>query len=743
MTEQTKMPSSTKLSSKALSRRSFIQASALAGGGLIIGFSMPSAVAATIGARPQSTTTAVGTEINAWLVIDKDNTVTIRIPHTEMGQGGITSVALLIAEELNVEWSKIKTEFADANRHLRNNKEYIVMSTHGSQLVRLQHPHLMQAGASARERLKQAAATAWGVSRAQVEAKLGVLSSGGRTATYGEFAEAAAQVKLEKEPAINVDPTKWWLLGKDTMRLDIPHKVNGSAQYAIDTKVPGMVYAAVKASPVPWGTLKGYDDSAIKKRPGFVAVVPLKAVPGKRGQPDLQDAVAVVFDSWYRAKTALDLLPIEWDFGEAGKTSTALYYQEGRKLLEQTGQLTGKGDPRAAEIIAAASKVVTAQYERPFETHARMEPINATVHVQADRVDVWSPTQDQSAAITIVADQLKRDPKDIYAHTMFLGGGYGGNGGGGTGVTRQAAEISKQLGKPVKVMWSREEDLAQDKQRPLALAKLTAALGEDGLPTALFTRGVWFTPEGVNNYGSATADYGISNMSYKFPVRHHERHNAKTHIPGSTHRAPGANQMGFMAESFIDEIAIAGGWNPLDWRLKMTEGLDDYQLVLQTLKDKAGFRTDLPKGQGMGIGVVESHGTIAAACATVNVSRRGRLTIEKLLVVLDAGHVINPHAAAEQCEGSVCWELSHAWTGGLELENGRFVNTNFDSYNLLRIDQMPEVETIFASSGGTKWGGLGEPAGPPAPPAVANAIWYAIGKRIRTTPFRQHDLSWT
>lgn len=728
---------------QTLSRRSFLQTSALVGGGLIIGFHMPGAFAATIGSKTQSTTTAVGIEINAWLVIDKDGTVTIRIPHTEMGQGGITSVAMLIAEELNVEWSKIKTEFADANRHLRNNKEYKVMSTHGSQLVRLQHPHLMQAGASARERLKQAAANAWEVDRSQVEARLGVLTAGNRKAGYGEFAEPAALVKLDKEPEIQRDPAKWWLLGKPTQRLDIPNKVNGSAQYAIDTRVPGMVYAAVKASPVPWGTLKGYDESAIKNRPGFVAVVPLKAVPGKRDQSDLQDAVAVVFDSWYRAKTALDLVPVEWDFGEAGKTSSALYFQEGRKLLEQTGQLTGKGEPRAAEIIAASSKVVSVQYERPFETHARMEPINATVHVQADRVDVWSPTQDQSRAITIVADQLKRDPKDIYAHTMFLGGGFGGNGAGGTGVTRQAAEISKQVGKPVKVLWSREEDLAQDKQRPLALAKMTASIGDDGLPTALFTRGVWFTLDGINNFGSATADYGISNMKYKFPVRHHERHNVKTHIPGSTHRAPGANQMGFMAEGFVDELAIAGGWDPLEWRLKMTEGLDDYQLVLTTLKDKAGFRTDLPKGQGMGIGVVESHGTIAAACATVNVSRRGRLTIEKLLVVLDAGHVINPHAATEQCEGSVCWELSHAWMGGLELENGRFVNTNFDSYNLLRIDQMPEVETIFASSGGKKWGGLGEPAGPPAPPAVANAIWYATGKRIRSTPFRMHDLSWS
>ena len=728
---------------QTLSRRSFLQTSTLVGGGLIIGFHMPGAFAATVGAKTQSTTTAVGTEINAWLVIDKDGIVTIRIPHTEMGQGGITSVAMLIAEELNVEWSRIKTEFADANRHLRNNREYKVMSTHGSQLVRLQHPHLMQAGASARERLKQAAADAWGIDRSQVDAKLGVLTAGNHKGGYGEFAEAAALVKLDKEPEIQLDPAKWWLLGKPTQRLDIPHKVNGSAQYASDTRVPGMVYAAVKASPVPWGTLKSYDESAIKNRPGFVAVVPLKAVPGKRDQSDLQDAVAVVFDSWYRAKTALDLLPVEWDFGEAGKTSSVLFFQQGRELLEQTGQLTGKGDPRAAEIIAASGKVVSAQYERPFETHARMEPINATVHVQADRVDVWSPTQDQSRAITIVADQLKRDPKDIYAHTMFLGGGFGGNGAGGTGVTRQAAEISRQVGKPVKVQWSREEDLAQDKQRPLALAKMTASIGDDGLPTALFTRGVWFPLDGINNFGSATADYGISNMKYKFPVRHHERHNVKTHIPGSTHRAPGANQMGFMAEGFVDELAIAGGWDPLEWRLKMTEGLDDYQLVLTTLRDKAGFRTDLPKGQGMGIGVVESHGTIAAACATVSVSRRGRLTIEKLLVVLDAGHVINPHAATEQCEGSVCWELSHAWMGGLELENGRFVNTNFDSYNLLRIDQMPDVETIFASSGGKKWGGLGEPAGPPAPPAVANAIWYATGKRIRSTPFRMHDLSWS
>src|SRR3979409_630101 len=364
-----------------LSRRSFLQASVAVGGGLMLGFHMPDALAASIGPRTQSTTTAVGTEVNTLIVIDKDNTVTLRIPHTEMGQGGITSVAMLIAEELNVDWSGIKTEFADANRHLRNNKEYKVMSTHGSQLVRLQHPHLMGAGASARERLKQAAAEAWAIDRSEVEAKLGMLTAGNRSATYGEFAEAAAKVTLDKEPEIKKDPAKWWLLGKPRQRLDIPNKVNGSAQYAIDTRVPGMVYAAVKASPVPWGTLKSYNFEAIKSRPGVIAAVQLKAVPGKRGQPDMQDAVAVVADSYYRAKTALELLPIEWEFGDSANTSTDKYYAEGNRLTDQKGLVSGKEDPMAAELVAAAKKRVTAAYERPFETHARMEPINATVHV--------------------------------------------------------------------------------------------------------------------------------------------------------------------------------------------------------------------------------------------------------------------------------------------------------------------------------------------------------------------------
>jgi len=518
--------------------------------------------------------------------------------------------------------------------------------------------------------------------------------------------------------------------------------VNGSAQYSIDTRLPGMVYAAVKASPVPWGKLKSFNFDAIKNRPGVIGAYELRAVPGKRGQPDLQDAVAVVADSWYRAKTALDLLPIEWDAGEAGKLNNAWHSANATKMLGEKGTMT-KEDVKAVEAVAASKKVVAADYERPFEAHLRMEPINATVHVQDGRVDVWSPTQDQSVAIQLVADQLGVSEKDVYGHTMFLGGGFGGNGAGGTAVTRQAAELSKRLKRPVKVLWSREEDVAQDKQRPMSAARLSASIGANGLPEAITTRAAWYSLDKANQWGPATADYGIATMPYNIPLRHHERHNLDTHVPSSTHRAPGANQTGFMIESFADEMALAGGWNPLDWRIEMTKGKDDWQRVLKTLKEKSGYRTDLKKGEGMGVAAVECHGTIAAACATVTVSRRGQLTVEKLVIVVDPGHVINPRGATEQIEGAAIYELSHAWYGGLEMRDGRFVNTNFDSYNILRIDQAPEVEAHFALTGGKKWGGMGEPAGPPVPPAVANAIFAATGKRIRTTPFRLHDLSWS
>jgi isoquinoline 1-oxidoreductase beta subunit len=724
-----------------LSRRTVIRSIAAAGGGMILGFHLPGALAAV--SPPESWPPLHGgAEINAWLAIDRDGRVTIRVPHSEQGQGALTSVAMLVAEELDVAWDTVRTVFADMHRHVNGGQEYIVTTTHGSQLVRLQHKHIMQAGASARERLRAAAASAWGIDRAEVVARQGVLSAARHAAPYARFATAAAALVLEQEPAIRT-PDQWRLLGRETRRVDVPAKTDGSAGYAIDTRLDGMVYAAVKCCPVPWGRLVGYDFERIRHRPGVISVVEFRAVPGKTGNSDLQDGVAVVADSWYRAKQALDELPIEWDPGASGSASTGTQGATARALLDTPGKLSAESGQDATAIIGAAKRSIRADYHRPYETHARMEPINATVSVTDARVDVWSPTQNPATPLLLVADQLGRDTREVFAHTVFIGGAFGGNGGGATAVTRQAAVISQQLKRPAKVIWSREEDIAQDKQRPPVYLRLAAALDGRGLPEALSSRAVWFTRDGVERVAGATADVGISNLPYSIPNRRHERHSVATHIPSATHRAPGTNQNGFIIEQFADEMAIAGGWDPLEWRIELTKGQEPWQRVLHKLREVAGFRTDLPRGRGMGVAVLEDHDSFCAVCATVEVSRSGKLRVERLVIVANSGYVINPLNAAEQLEGAAVWELSHALHGGLELEQGRFTNTNFDSYALLRMGEAPRIETHFAPSQAGWWGGMGEPAGPPTPPAVANAIFFATGKRIRSTPIMKQDLSWS
>jgi isoquinoline 1-oxidoreductase beta subunit len=555
-----------------LTRRTLIR-SMSAAGGMILGFQVPGAVAAVIAPKPWTTPTN-GAEINAWLAIDADGTVTIRVPHTEQGQGGLTSVAMLIAEELDVPWDSIRTVFADMNRHVNNGEEYIVTTTHGSQLVRLQHPHLMQAGASARERLKEAAARAWGLDRGQITAHQGMLSAGSRSAPYAEFAAEAGSITLAEEPAIKTNPDDWWLLGTSTPRIEVPLKVNGSAQYAIDTQVEGLVYAAVKSCPVPWGRLASYDFDQVRDRPGVIAVVELEAVPGKTAYSDLQNGVAVVADTWYRAKTALDLMPIEWDYGPDAEVNNDTQAETAKRLWEETGDVSNEVGGDTLGMLADSDRVITSEYHRPYETHVRMEPINATVAIYEDRVDVWSPTQNQATPIMLVADQLGRDTRDIHVNTVFLGGAFGGNGGGNTAVTRQAAEIARQVGRPVKVIWTREEDIAQDKQRPPVHTRLSASLADNGLPDAFFSRAVWFTQNAAERIGPATADVSINTMPYQVPNRRHERHNVAAHIPTATHRGPGANQNGFIIEQFADELALAGDWDPLEWRIEMTKGLE-------------------------------------------------------------------------------------------------------------------------------------------------------------------------
>jgi len=658
-----------------LSRRAFIRTAVAAGGGMVLGFNIPAtrdAAAATV--QPELwKPPAGGVEVNAWLTIDADGVVTIRVPHTEMGQGGMTSVAQLVAEELDVPWEKVRAVLADANRHVTRGNEYKDMSTGGSNLVRNRHPHIMQAGASARERLREAAARKWGVDRAQVTAKQGVLTAGANRGTYGEFATAAAQIALPQEPKIKAYGD-WWLLGKDVPRMDVAPKVNGSAIYPIDVRVPGMVYAAVRACPVPGGRLKSFDFAAVKARPGVIAAIELKQSKANLGNSDMRSAIAVVADSFYRAKVALDLMPIEWDLGPGAQNSYAAMDAQARDLMDKEAKHAEevRGDPRPL-LASPGGKVVTGSYARPYETHAPMSPPAAVANVTAERVDVWSFTQNVAATLLLAADQAGRSPKDVFVHGTFQGGAFGQ--GNAVDITRQAVELSKQLGKPVKVIWTREEDTAQARSRPPIWARFQAVLGADGLPTAMLSRAVGET------FNPAYADRGIANMPYNVPHFRYERH-------------------------------------------------------------VSGFTTKLPRGQGMGIAVVESHGSTVGVCATVEVTRRGQLSVEKILVVTNSGYVINPRAANEQVYGCVAWELSHTLQGGLDLRDGRFRNTNFDGYKLTRMADMPPVESVYAMSQDGWWGGFGETAGPPTPPAIANAIFFATGKRIRSTPILQHNLSW-
>ena len=717
-----------------ISRRKFITTSLAAGGGLMIGFHIPAALADTVMGEAWKSPTE-GAEINAWLTIDADGIVTVRCPHTEMGQGGFTSVPMMIAEELNCPWENIRAVMADANRHETQGRVYVEMSTGGSNLVRNRHPHIMQAGASARERLKEAAAQAWGVERSTIKAEQGVLSSGDKTGTYGEFASAAAGVTLDVEPTIKAYGD-WWLLGTDVPRIDVAPKTNGSAIYPIDVRLPDMVYAAVKASPVPGGKLKSFDFEAIRSRPGVIAAVELTQAKDQLANADLRSAIAVVADSFYRAKTALDLMPVEWDFNGNETISYSAMDAEARTKMGQPADHVEeiRGDPRPILEAAADDKKVVGEYNRPYEAHVTMMPPAAVANVTAERVDVWSFTQNVHHVLLVSADQAGRDPKDVYVHATYQGGGFGC--GNAVDVPRQAVEISKQVGRPVKVIWTREEDIGQNRSRPPVWAHFEADIGEGGLPTALLMRSVGE----IKN--PAYADRGLVNTPYTIENRRYERHVVNSNMPVGPHRAPGNNSTGFLIEQFADEMALAGGWDPLEWRIRMTEGNEPWQRVLLKMKEVCGFTTDLPRGEGMGIAVVESHGSVVGACVTVAVSRRGSLEIDNVHIVSNSGYIINPLNCAEQIKSCVAWELSHVMNGGLNLQNGRFMNVNLDNYSLMRFPEMPRVTIDHALSQDGWWGGMGETAGPPTPPALANAIFFATGKRVRSTPLIQHDLSW-
>jgi isoquinoline 1-oxidoreductase beta subunit len=716
-----------------MNRRQFVVSSAAAGSGLAISVALPRfAEAASVAAQPYG---AEGTvpEINAFLAVHPDGTVLIRSPHNEMGQGAITALPMIVAEELECDWSKVKVEYASAARNLRDKDVYGAMATVGSRGVRTSWQMLQQAGASARERLIAAAAQKWNVPVAECVAANSKVTHqpSGRSLDYGALAADAAQIKLDKEPVIRT-PDKYKLMGKALPRLDTSLKINGAAKFAIDTQLPGMVYAAIAACPVFGGKLKSVDEAPAKGRRGVLQVV------------KLDDAVVVVADRFWRAKEALALLKPEWDAGEAGSTDSTQFAKLYRDTLDGP-MVSARNDGNVDDAFGKGGKIVEATYEAPHLAHAQMEPLNATVRLQPDKLEVWLGSQAPMGTIEQAAFASGLKPEQIVVHNCFLGGGFGRR--SINDEMRQAILIAKQVGKPVKLVWTREEDMTHDRYRPQAAVRMKAALGADGMPAAFDAKiavGSILRSTGINKVENGIENQaveGFANIPYAIPSVRVGCMLKNTHVPVMFWRSVGSSQNAFFVESYIDEVAHAAGQDAYQYRRKLLAGKADFLGVLDTIAQKSDWGKPLGAGRGRGIAIHECYGSIIGQVAEVTVSKKGEVRVDRVVAAVDCGHVVNPGIVEAQIQSGVIYGLSAALYGEITIKNGRVEQNNFDGYEVVRLADTPKIEVYLALSGGKKWGGIGEPGTAATAPAVANAVFAATGTRVRSMPLKNAKLS--
>jgi len=713
-----------------LSRRRFITTAVTAAGGFALGVGIGDpAEAASLGVRPWGDDAKrYPGEVNAWVVIEPDDTVIIRYGRAEMGQGSFTALPQIVAEELECDWAFVKPEYASANRNLRENKVYGSLATGGSWAVRETGEVVQQAGASARERLVAAAAKRWNVPASECSAAMSKVAhkSSGRTFRFGELAADAAAIKLDKEPALK-RPDQYKFIGRRLARLDVPLKINGTAKYGIDLEVPGMVRAAIIKCPVFGGTVKSVDEAAIASRRGVVQVVRLK------------DAVAVIADRYFRAQAALNALPIEWEVGAAGSTDSAQFRKEYLEALDQKGA-EARHDGNVDAAMPAAAKVIEATYEVPIIAHAPMEPLNAIAHVQADRVDVWVGTQNADLALTFAAQASGVKPENVYIHNTFSGGGFGRR--LGPDEVAQAVAVAKVVGKPVKLIWTREEEIRQGRYRTQAAIRFKAGFAADGTAIALDMRNSAGSsnPGAVRNGLDPQTMQGLINTAYKLPNFRLVSILKNTHVPLGPWRAPGHSQNVFFMESFIDEMAHAAGKDPVTLRRELLAHRPDFQQVLDLLVEKGDWGKPMPRGKGRGIAVHESYDSIVGMIAEVAVTN-GEVKVERVVIACDCGTVVNPRGVETQLEGGMIYGLSAALFGEITVKNGRVEQGNFDTYPVARYKDAPKTEVYISATPGKRWGGVGEPGATMIQPAITNAIFAATGKRIRSLPIRNQNLS--
>ena len=714
-----------------LSRRSFIGVTATTG--LVVAFHIP--LAGSVLAQERAS------EVNAWVVVNPDDTVVIRIARSEMGQGTLTGLAQLVAEELDCNWAKVTTQYPTPGQSLARNRVWGNFGTGGSQGIRQSQDYVRKGGATARMMLVQAAADEWKVPADQCKAANSVITHTptGRTTTYGKVALAAAKVTPPGEVALK-DPKDWRLAGKRLARLDTVDKTTGKQIFASDLVLPGMLNAAIKDCPVFGGKLKSFDASAIEKRPGVRKVVRVS-----------DTSVAVIADTWWRAKTALDALPIVWDNGPNEKLSSESFSAVLKAGLEASDAVTGNANGDAKAAIAASARKVEAVYSYPHQNHATMETMNATAKWTPTRCEVWAPTQNGEAAFAACTEAAGLPAAQCDVYKLHLGGGFGRR--GATDYIRQAVLIAKEMpGTPIKMIWSREEDMLHGKYHPITQCKMTAGLDAQGNITGLHMRIsgqsilASLAPQSVVNgkdpvvfQGLNAAGTNDAAIGYSFPNLLIDHAMRNPSVPPGFWRGVNLNQNAIYLESFIDEIALATQQDPLALRRKLMANHPKHLAVLNAAADKAGYGKPLPKGHFHGLCQTMGFGSYVAACAEVSVSDEGKLTVHRITAATDSGHVVNPQQIEAQVEGSFVYGLSAALYGEITVKDGRVEQENFNTYQMLKMDEMPKVDTVIMPSGGF-WGGVGEPTIAVAAPAVLNAIFAATGKRIRDLPIKNTSL---
>ena len=708
------------------SRRSFLVGAGTGSAALTLGFNLSGCSTPDDPMRPDP---GIDGEVNAWLVVSPDNTVLLRIPKMEMGQGVLTSLAMVLAEELGCRWEDVRTEFADATRNARG-RVYGSMLTDGSSSIRGSMRRLQRAGANARTRLVLAAARRWGVSEGGCHVDAGhVTGPNGLVAAFGELAADASTIDVDPAEIQLKNPASFELIGRPVQRSDVPAKVDGTETYGIDVIASGQRYAAVRHCPVPGGQLKSVDGA-----------VPNDSSDERPEILETPDAVFAVAESYWAAQRTLSSLDLEWETATSSRVSTADLREQRRSALRAPGTLalsTGSQTaPEAAELRAT--------YEVPYLAHACLEPLNCTASLTADSLELWIGTQNPQEALSYARELTGLSASQITVHAQTMGGAFGRR--IDVAIVGEAIALAKRYpGVPVKLIWSREENFTKGRFRPMAAVALFATMNGERV-SSLLVRAACdsilsrFRPDALDNGVDPTSVMGLVDLPYDVPNLQVETQAVQSHVEPWFWRSVGDSQNAYAVESFLDEIAIANELDPISLRLSMLNNKPRHEAVLNALARHTIQETGA--GRGSGIAIHENSNTIVGMAVDVSVSQTGEVTIERIVAVADCGLVVNPTTAAEQIEGAVVFGLSAALYEEIDLQDGEVADTNFDTYRLLRMNECPNIEVEFIESGIEFLGGLGEPGVPPVAPALCNAIYRAAGKRIRSLPVSRHDLSW-